>query len=1127
MSAQEAAPAKKAPRNETNTPFTYSQNKVDGYTAGSLAVSDFRHDFFSTRGDAGGDKNWKITHTKMLETLPECSKVASKELCLAGEAARKDDDGGYERADTHNAMRDFLNYSLDKIKELINDPARFAKKEIDEAKKIDDTPEYKSSVFNELEYNIVVLANNKYHRAEGFDGLLGSKNLAFVVDAYTGSHFKKLIANSSRQLFWIKNRDTDFDPAGKPSPETGAGQEIGLSYSKLGDAAATQISGDGKRSVNFIDLTEKDDGFTYERWTKREVDLVNKSELFFSDTKIQQLQNADGEAMIKITKGNDEWTLPSVSIKWVNYHIKNIWMKSSIVKFKDFEKKSIKASKEVDAKAPTGIHPESKSQFNTIISAYQSVINTPISGFLTMAKRLGDQGQALSCLRFPPGTEHLIPVFVTHDQFAFVAAIMYNVDAIVYLTPAGEVLFVYKKYLDDPTEYLKVLIKRYQQEMSRTEAWKSENRGIEYHEGHIDKDALVTRVENLINEIKKKITEEIKKVLENTNKRLVAPPFKSKMDAVKELETQYKGILTGISALYTDSTDIDMLTPLQHALTHNFPDEPQKSIRRKAAVYLDELAASGEKAIPKPATDKEVADLAAQAKNCQLALNDRVSLFSIYKRLYNIDTDISSRRKTDGGGGDEEPQKFNLDNISFKPMVADLTESRALIVYGVLTKPLQKENKPRAHKEVGKILELTSKRETYSGVGQLSICYNIARNGKEGTAETLQKVIQTIFECAVANAPTKAALARTMRSRPADLLLKKDLYMEPSEWVKKLSNFINAQMKWEENPMCGDAGGGGGGGGERVLDGGGEGGGGGLMEADEDESEDSEDMSVAEVLHRSGLKEPVMVPRKIKRGGDRKKKHQKGGNNFTFEDDEIIRTYVGIVLVTMSLLDQSEEHLQEGLEHFLGKNTIKNAAEALVYIEETALDVIIVDNPGPDVKIFSPTFYNQLKRLNLGEHNGVDLLQYLRQNILGVSNDPRFIFTDNIADDTASMVAALQAKVSESLSNWKAARARAQALPAPPVEAAATEPSERPAEVSKDVGRRLSWSDDMVPQDNFRRATAGMAAGIAGGGKRKKKRTRRRKPKKRRKRSKKKRKPKKKQTRRRKPKKKRTRRRRR
>ena len=67
---------------------------------------------------------------------------------------------------------------------------------------------------------------------------------------------------------------------------------------------------------------------------------------------------------------------------------------------------------------------------------------------------------------------------------------------------------------------------------------------------------------------------------------------------------------------------------------------------------------------------------------------------------------------------------------------------------------------------------------------------------------------------------------------------------------------------------------------------------------------------------------------------------KKGGNKFTFADDEIIRTYVGIVLVTMDLVAESDavkrdnldDELRKGLSEFLGGDiALKNAAAAISY----------------------------------------------------------------------------------------------------------------------------------------------------------------------------------------------------
>ena len=442
------------------------------------------------------------------------------------------------------------------------------------------------------------------------------------------------------------------------------------------------------------------------------------------------------------------------------------------------------------------------------------------------------------------------------------------------------------------------------------------------------------------------------------------------------------------------------------------------------------------------------------------------------------------------------------------------------------------QSKPKSGKTAKKPAELLTEvmghgviplRVIYSGAPQLKNANNILAV-IDGAQNTFQQIVEEFLNTQVTQAPATRVTQEGSKSRPN--LIEQ---ISPRDWVTTLSEFIKVDMGWTA--------GGGGGSGEQ--------------------------------------------------GGGRRKKHQKGGNKFPFKDDEIIRTYVGIVLVTISLLAESVEGEIEdkvrseiavtGLLEFLGEHAVDHAISAISYAmgppaaaindpqapENLLQDEIEIVEGG----IFSPTFYNQLKRLNLGEHNGVDLLQYLRQNILKVSNDPGLIELRGDEINIKPMVESLQRQVKTSLKAYgftaAALAAPAAALAAPAAALAApaaaavqpppqppksvqpfskqapteSTPFQKPAvkafasqtgvddlgsdsdseseggEMEEHVVRPLVWG---------RRVRAGKR-----GGKIKKKRTRRRKPKKRRKRSKKKRKPKKKQTRRRKPKKKRTRRRRR
>ena len=88
--------------------------------------------------------------------------------------------------------------------------------------------------------------------------------------------------------------------------------------------------------------------------------------------------------------------------------------------------------------------------------------------FLIVSKRIGDQGQALACLRsdlFPDNdfADSAVNVFVTLDKLAAAAALLYGVDALVFTSQKGPVegypattFIIYKKSLEDKGETLEV-----------------------------------------------------------------------------------------------------------------------------------------------------------------------------------------------------------------------------------------------------------------------------------------------------------------------------------------------------------------------------------------------------------------------------------------------------------------------------------------------------------------------------------------------------------------------------------------------------------------------------------------------------------------------------------------------
>ena len=81
------------------------------------------------------------------------------------------------------------------------------------------------------------------------------------------------------------------------------------------------------------------------------------------------------------------------------------------------------------------------------IAAARSIAKASIPGFLILAKRLGDQGQALACLREPLGVStgsgkggpqaNATNVFVTIDRLALAAALAYKVPAAIFCYKGG------------------------------------------------------------------------------------------------------------------------------------------------------------------------------------------------------------------------------------------------------------------------------------------------------------------------------------------------------------------------------------------------------------------------------------------------------------------------------------------------------------------------------------------------------------------------------------------------------------------------------------------------------------------------------------------------------------------
>ena len=152
-------------------PNTYelnvNPNYVDSLTAGSLAVSDFRHDFFGSGQKKLGSeeaKSFETTLNEVKKMLPDCPGWNEELARLSGNPpCNGTGGGGYRRVEDTKGMEEYLDASLTSIKAAIA---------------AQDAPgeelELPGSVFAKLKYKVRVLSKSTEDRIErGFARYFG------------------------------------------------------------------------------------------------------------------------------------------------------------------------------------------------------------------------------------------------------------------------------------------------------------------------------------------------------------------------------------------------------------------------------------------------------------------------------------------------------------------------------------------------------------------------------------------------------------------------------------------------------------------------------------------------------------------------------------------------------------------------------------------------------------------------------------------------------------------------------------------------------------------------------------------------------------------------------------------
>ncbi len=262
--------------------------------------------------------------------------------------------------------------------------------------------------------------------------------LGLVVDAYTEAfrtfceNLKSLPSSDRLIYYWVENTETLYDPAPKTNINTNVGKLIHGDYLKF----ASEIKPNSGLSQPVIHKSYTGNPLTTSNRNGKEY-------LFYSNYNITQFSSTKGES---ITVISDKTNPANIKEFIVNADAAEINQKNF-----DYD---------------TYCRLQNSPYRNAITNALNLSIANPmkaiyisiINQYKYPLKRLGDQGQALSCLR--PITANVDSTgttitfdynlcFVTHDRIAFTSAIIYGVPAAIYCQQNGNFeLFINRTYIN-------------------------------------------------------------------------------------------------------------------------------------------------------------------------------------------------------------------------------------------------------------------------------------------------------------------------------------------------------------------------------------------------------------------------------------------------------------------------------------------------------------------------------------------------------------------------------------------------------------------------------------------------------------------------------------------------------
>ena len=303
----------------------------------------------------------------------------------------------------------------------------------------------KPFIFNETEYLKNYIVGNVNHDSliNVLDNIIPNVPLFFIVDTCMGSFRKEITkkpleGSIPRPLYWVQNAQTIYDPAGKTTISTDKGNKMFIE----GENPNLKFVWDSSATKTY-----------YPKWTFKKgkeiinyVDIDNKNELFYSKYDIYHInQKLDGEehnydsVAIIYNPEKKKYTIANKELSKIRSKVTELEYTENANFYEKMAKNLFKGSE-----------PES----------FRNIINKRF-----VIKRLGDQGQALSCLtpvekyscyknyRASSETEEIlvgdgIHCFVTFDRPALVAALIYQLPMIIFNYHNGKfAIFIDKKYI--------------------------------------------------------------------------------------------------------------------------------------------------------------------------------------------------------------------------------------------------------------------------------------------------------------------------------------------------------------------------------------------------------------------------------------------------------------------------------------------------------------------------------------------------------------------------------------------------------------------------------------------------------------------------------------------------------